>query len=212
MSLEFGEYFIISGAYSLPFKQDRIVSLLADSAFDISITKVSFYDALPSELEYNKIMEGHYSQVFKDSLSPRDFSQLTFICAEGIVYHLYSTRLSVDFLDSQSYSISLIFSQEELLKSAKSKEFIERITSNFFSTLTPFYGHFGVEESVAGLRVAQDGTAFLGLNNSFLCNKYLEKSETNKYLHKNCEMRPLADVGVLLSAKSKNNINLYDLL
>ena len=160
MSLEYGEYYVISGYFSFPYQSDNIFKFLQFLDQHGTINGLSFYKTMPSTLTYNSIMDGLLEEKKAEKFDCEDFLLYSFIEAEISFAAGSSAGLSVSFWDSHSYNVLLLLSQEDIDNGVMKPSFLNGLAIAFFDILRPAFGHMDVEEDVGGFEGIKDGSEF----------------------------------------------------
>jgi len=123
--------------------------------------------------------------------------------------------LSVNFWDAQSYSVMLLLSEEDITTGVIESSLLKKLEVAFFDTLQPAFGHMNTEEDVSSFEGIRDGSEFLPVMNSYLCNELYEQLsmlETDEIRTSDFSIIPLGNNGKLFCSEKQQNMNFYDLI
>jgi hypothetical protein len=180
-----------------------------------NIRDLSFYKIDPLLLTYNSVMSDLYKVEKAIEVDLHMFQLYSFIQADIELSKEIQGRLYVAFLDTQSYSLSLLLSEEKIQNGIIKQSLLDELSTAFFDILQPIFGHMGTEKGVDGVESIKHEKNFLEVDNSFLCNELHQRifnQGKERMFPVSLSIRSY-NMGKMFHTKETcRNVNFYDLI
>lgn len=168
MSIGDGEFIVISTCNRAPYQQDRFRQTLTElTSLGVIFREGALLDISPKAVSFSAVWEGVEEIPFKTL----DLSQIDSHCLAHVEFIWMDVpfRLNMQFLDEESYEVSVVCSYETISAQSIDNGFkrVEQLALKIFENLRPVFGCIGVERSVDGLDCVRQGDCFLPVDKSF---------------------------------------------
>lgn len=168
MSIGDGEFIVISTCNRAPYQKDRVRQTLTElTSLGAIFKEGALLDISPKVVSFSAVWEGVEEIRFKTL----DLSQIDSYCLSYVEFIWMDVpfRLNMQFLDEESYEVSVACSYEIISVQSKDNGFkyVEQLALKIFENLRSVFGCIGVERGVDGLDCVRQGDCFLPVDKSF---------------------------------------------
>lgn len=168
MSIGDGEFIVISTCNRAPYQHERIRQTLSELiSLGVIFREGTLLNICPKAVSFSSVWKG----VEEIPLKILELSRIDSHCLSNLEFIWMDVpfRLNLQFLDEESYEVSVVCSYETITAQSTDNGFksVEQLALKMFENLQPVFGCIGVERSVDGLDCVRQGDCFLPVDKSF---------------------------------------------